>query len=201
MGVTGYEQDRGESRSASVEELFTVLSNRRRRFTLHCLLQHDGRVDVGTLAEQIAAWENGVSIDEVSYDDRRNVRTALKRTHLRKLDAAGLIEYDGSSAAPADCLPVIDVYVSVVGPGARIPWSQFYAAAGLAFLTITVLRWAEFPVLDLIPPLVWAGTVSVGIVTIGLIHTVHQHRHRLGSRGPPPEVTSTPPDRSAVASD
>ncbi|WP_255192354.1 DUF7344 domain-containing protein [Natronobeatus ordinarius] len=82
----------------SKNEIFEILSNPRRRFTIRYLDQaEDGAVRLRTLAEQLAAWENDVSLPEVTYKQRKRVYISLYQTHLPKMDRLGIIEYDSSS--------------------------------------------------------------------------------------------------------
>ena len=74
--------------SLSEETIFDVLSNRRRRFTIHALKHADGPMQVKRISERVAAWEHGIEPDAVEYDQRRNVHSTLKRTHLPMLKRA-----------------------------------------------------------------------------------------------------------------
>ncbi|MFC7046607.1 hypothetical protein ACFQH6_15405 [Halobacteriaceae archaeon GCM10025711] len=49
------------------------------------------------MSRQIAAWENGISADQVSSKQRRRVYTALHQTHLPRMVRQGVIEYDQNS--------------------------------------------------------------------------------------------------------
>ena len=87
-----------EREELSKNEIFEILSNPRRRFTIRYLDQaEDGAVRLRTLAEQLAAWENDVSLPEVTYKQRKRVYISLYQTHLPKMDRLGIIEYDSSS--------------------------------------------------------------------------------------------------------
>lgn len=176
--------------SPDSEEVFSVLSNRRRRYTLHYLLQRDEvATDLGTLSKQIAAWENGVELQEVTYDQRRNVYTALKQSHLPTLQSAGLVEYDdsrGEIEATSSSVD-LDIYIDVVSDQ-TIPWSQFYLGLGAITLGLTGCRWIGLPLFDSIPPLVWAVLVASAFFLTGIGHFQYERTRKLGADGPPPEV-------------
>jgi|GEM_PF-1073182 len=79
----------------STDETFTVLGNERRRLVLG-YLQHadETAVEVGDLATSIAAWERDKSPSEISYDERKAVRTSLHQLHLPKMEEVGFVEFD-----------------------------------------------------------------------------------------------------------
>lgn len=190
--MTKLSVEKGPTGSAlDSEELFTVLSNRRRRYTLHHLLQQDNRaLGLRELAEQVAAWENCISLQRVSYDQRRNVYTALKQTHLPRLSDAGIVEYDEREGrieltGSADRF---DVYMDVVSRGDTIPWSEFYLGMGAVLSALTVLKWIGLPPLDFVPSLAWTGIVLACVVGAGAAHYYVSQQMRLGADGPPPEL-------------
>jgi DNA-binding transcriptional ArsR family regulator len=79
----------------SEDELFDVLANQRRRFALHLLKREgDETVTIGEMAEQIAAWENGIDMAEITGNERKRVYTALQQSHLPKMDNAGVVEFN-----------------------------------------------------------------------------------------------------------
>jgi hypothetical protein len=54
----------------------------------------DGPVELGKLAEELAAWENDTTVDNLTKQQRKRVQVSLYQTHIQKLVDAGLIEYD-----------------------------------------------------------------------------------------------------------
>jgi DNA-binding transcriptional ArsR family regulator len=72
--------------------IFEILGNERRRACLHCLAEHETGMSVSSLGRQVAraVADAGTDSDEL-YD---SVYISLCQTHLPKLDAVGLIEYD-----------------------------------------------------------------------------------------------------------
>lgn len=82
-----------EKRSAR-DELFHALSNERRRHVLTYLHANGREATVRELSEWLAARENGVSVDEVSYKQRKRTYTSLIQIHLGTLRDGGFIRYD-----------------------------------------------------------------------------------------------------------
>lgn len=79
-----------------VDELLSLLADQRRRDLLYRIAATDV-TDVETLAAQLAAVHEEVSLDEVSSETQNQVQVDLVHTHLPKLAAAGAIEYDPRS--------------------------------------------------------------------------------------------------------
>ena len=71
-----------------------MLSNQRRRFAIHYLKQQgQAELTVTELAEQVAGWENDKKIEQLTQNERKRVRSALRQFHLPKMADSGMIEY------------------------------------------------------------------------------------------------------------
>lgn len=184
-GVTSAVQNHG-SPGISRDDLFDILSNHRRRYALHSLKQRDRAVAVGDLAEEIAAWENGVSIAELTAADRKRVYTALQQFHLPKMDTTGIVEFDSTgNVALTETANALDVYLDVVTDD-TISWSHYYLGLSVVSLVVTTGVWlAPF---TLFPELVWAVLVASMFLLSALAHTYYNRRMRLGADGTPPEI-------------
>lgn len=75
-------------------DVFELLSNQRRRYTVRALQDLEPPIEVGDLAEYIAAEENDTTVQALSSEERRRVYTSLQQTHLDRLER-------GSSSASA----------------------------------------------------------------------------------------------------
>ncbi|WP_336344119.1 DUF7344 domain-containing protein [Halalkalicoccus ordinarius] len=86
------------SLSIAKDDLFHLLQNGRRRAALRYFAAQPEReeFDMRTLAEEIAAWENGIPVQQLDSDQRQRVYIALYQSHLPKLDDYGVIEYNQS---------------------------------------------------------------------------------------------------------
>ncbi|MDQ2072850.1 hypothetical protein RBH20_09915 [Haloarcula sp. H-GB4] len=72
--------------------IFDILGNERRRVCLHCLAEHETALSVSALSQQVA---NVVADAETDSDELYDsVYISLCQTHLPKLDAVGLVEYE-----------------------------------------------------------------------------------------------------------
>lgn len=166
------------------ETAFEVLSCRRRRHVLHCLKQRGGSVGLRELSTAIAAWENDVSVEEVTYDQRMRVYTALRQSHLPKMDDAGVVAFDRDrgDVELTDEATELEVYLDVV-PHDEIPWSQYYLGIGLLSNGIVLVTWlGTFPFSEL-PPIGCAALIALLLTGSAVAHTYHDRNNRIGAEG------------------
>ncbi|EMA65838.1 DUF7344 domain-containing protein [Halorubrum kocurii] len=179
-------QDGGE---LSEEEVFEVLSNRRRRFVIHALKRAEGPVDVSELSAHVTAWERDIDPEEVRYEDRRNVYSTLQRTHLPKLEEKNVVTIDEEAnvVEPTTELESLDIYVEVLR-SREIPWSLYYV--GLAGVAVSLL----LAVATGTPGFTGFEALDVGMFTAtafgisSVAHHVIGRRARLGNTEKPPEL-------------
>jgi DNA-binding transcriptional ArsR family regulator len=77
----------------SDDDVFKVLSNRRRREVVEYLHAGDGTASVGDLAEHIAMKENETSLQQLSSYERKRVYVSLYQNHLPVMDDANIVDY------------------------------------------------------------------------------------------------------------
>jgi hypothetical protein len=175
-GPDGSETDSNLTR----DEVFKMLSNRRRRYVLHYLGRNDAPVSLRALAEQVAAWENGVEHDPTS-DERKRVYTALQQFHLPRMDGAGVVEYDHHRGIVelTEAAERFDVYLDIV-PKNDIPWGSYYAGlstVGAVLLIGVSLGAYPFTVLS---GGMWAVFFVTALCVSSLVHLWDTHRMKLG---------------------
>lgn len=176
--------------SLSKDEIFSTLSNQRRRYVIHYLKHDPTQVRIRDLAEQIAAWENDITVGELTYKQRKRVYTSLHQTHLPKMDDCGIVEYDRDrgliSLAPgaAD----LEVYLEVVSEH-ELPWSDFYLGLSAAALLLVVVGWAGILPVD-VPPLGYAAFIALAFGAAAGVHSYVTRRMKVGSLDIPLEDDS-----------
>lgn len=167
-------------------EIFELLSSRRRRYVISACQQLDPPLEVGDLAESVAAWECEKPVKAVTAEERRRVYTSLQQTHLPRLDDVGIIEYERGTVTDVDGIEGLEVYLEVV-PEDEIPWAQYYCGlTGVAAGVIAGAGLGIYP--DWIPNLMWATLVVAVFGLSAVVHLLYTRRSRLGTKGPPPEV-------------
>lgn len=166
---------------------FTMLSCRRRRYILHYLRREGRAVTLHELSKQLAAWENDVDPDAVTHKQRMRVYTALRQSHLPKLDENGVVDFDASAGTIAltDDASELEVYLDVV-PHDEIPWSTYYLGLGGICAGAVGLSWSGVFPLSAVPEIGVAALVTVLFVGSAVAHRYHERRNRLGSAGEPP---------------
>lgn len=168
------------------DEVYDLLSSHRRRYALHAAKRADGPVDISWLAEQVAAWENGKSPEEITSGERHRVYTSMQQTHLPAMDRAGIIEYDNGTVRLTEEAQQLEVYMDVV-PSQSISWGEYYLglsvfAAGL----VAAVAAGIFP--SAVPTLAWAAGVVALFLVSAAVHVWQSRGMRLGASDVPPEV-------------
>lgn len=177
-----------EAAGLTREVAFEVLSSQRRRYVLHYLLgECDGSSELRELTTRIAAWENDTDPSSVTSKQRMRVYTALRQSHLPKMDREGVVEFDPVSGDVelTEAARNLEIYLDVV-PHDEIPWSDYYLGLGALGLATIVLSVVGLPPFDLIPAPGWAGVVGFAVTGSGVAHKLHNRRTKPGGVGEPP---------------
>jgi DNA-binding transcriptional ArsR family regulator len=182
-GTDTIEEEEGIDR----DELFHILRNQRRRFALHHLKHRNGPVDVGDLATQIAAWENEITVAEVTSTQRRRVYNALQQTHVPGLEEAGVIDVDRREVELTGRAEKLDLYMEVV-PGRDIPWSEYYLALGAVSLAALVAVGLNVGPFAGVSDIAAGVFVTVAFIVSACANYYHQHESLLGASERPPEL-------------
>jgi hypothetical protein len=77
-----------------LDQVFGILKNQRRRYVLQYLNEVDDTVSMNDLAEEIAAWENGKDVSQLSSSERKRVYVGLYQCHLPKMDSMGVVSFN-----------------------------------------------------------------------------------------------------------
>lgn len=173
----------------SREQVFDILSNRRRRHTLHYLRQHDRPVELRELSTQLTAWENGTTLEEVTHDERKRLYTALRQIHLPKMDNAGVLDFDAArgviESKPA--MEDVEIYLDVV-PAREIPRSEFYLGLSAIAVALTVSVWVDLPPFGALPDTAWMALVAALFFLSAAVDVYYDAKRRIGSDNSPPDV-------------
>ena len=173
----------------SDDELYDVLANQRRRFAVHLLKREEETMEIGDMAEQIAAWENDVDMAEITGSDRKRVYTALQQSHLPKMDRAGVVHFNKNRGVvePTDALQNIDLYMDVV-EGKEIPWSEYYIGLSGVALALVAAVWIGAWPFTLLPPLAWTVAIVVAFMFSAVTHKYYTAEMKVGELEEPPEL-------------
>lgn len=139
-------------------DVYHVLRNERRRTVLRHLAEQDDSVEVGDLAEHVAAVEVGCPPGEVPADARRRVYISLHQTHLGTLADYGVLGHERGTVTAGPALAQFEPHLF---DERRFPWGQLARFGGLGWVggslvTVTTVRY--------LPP----STVAVLSVLVGV---------------------------------
>ncbi|NGM69751.1 hypothetical protein G6M89_12150 [Natronolimnobius sp. AArcel1] len=171
-------------------EIFEVLRNQRRRYVLHFLKQDGRPVELGDLAQQIAAWEYETTLEGVTPAQRKRVYTTLQQTHLPKMDEAGILSFDSDEGVieATDRTGDISIYLEIV-PGHEFAWRELYLSLGAISCALVAALWLEIYPLTLLSNLTWAGIIAVTVTLTAAVHGYYEQNMRLGAGEQPPELS------------
>ncbi len=172
----------------SQDECFDLLSNHRRRYILHYLRTNGGETSLSELAGTVAAWENDVDPDAVSYDQRKRVYTSLQQVHLPRMDEMDVVDFDDREGAVVlgPAAGDLDVYLDVV-EGREVTWSLVYLLPALVNGGLLVGVAAGLPLLTGVPAVGWAVFVAATFLVMSLAR-VYLTRTEVGfGEGSPPD--------------
>lgn len=171
---------------SSRTELFRLLGNERRRYALHACKGSERPLSLSDLAEQVAAWEYGKAIEDVTPEERRRVYTSMQQTHLPAMAEADVLEVEDKRVALGDRARELDIYLEVV-PEDSISWSQYYLGLSLVAAGVLGAAWlGVYP--DWIPGLAWAALIVLAFGLSATVHAWRERESRLGAGGRPPEI-------------
>lgn len=171
---------RDESGTISRSDIFDILSNYRRVCIIQYLQNVDKEiVELRDVVDYVTDQETSDSPKESNYSNRKSVYTALRQTHLPKLDDLGIIDYDKARGEMrlTSRAEQVRMYLEYV-PENDIPWHVHYlgltALSGLLVLT-THLGLYPFSI-------GWGTLATILLLMFGvsaIVHTYQSRRSRL----------------------
>ena len=165
------DRDDEEVGELSLDVIFEVLKNQRRRYVLRHLKAAEETVSLGDLAEHVAAKENGKTIDAITSDERKRVYVGLYQCHLPKMDDMGIVDFnrDRGLVTLTGVASQLDEYLDDPEQATERVWYRYYGA-------ISVLGLAAIAgVAAGLGPIAAAPTITLGgvIVAFTVVSVAH----------------------------
>lgn len=162
----------------SLDTLYDILRNERRRLILHYLVNvPDHEAVLGTLATQIAAWENQIPFSSVTSTLRKRTYNTLQQNHLPRMDDAGLIQYDRNRGTITLAVnpKKLEIFLSFL-PRSGTIWTTGFLLSGFVLWLLLALNWIMVHVLHVYKP--GSASVLTGL-TLFLVFVGFVHVYRL----------------------
>jgi hypothetical protein len=158
-------------------DVYYLLSNERRRETLSVLWESDDELTLRALSERIASIESGTT--PAPRPLRESVYNTLHQSHLPKLAAHGVLEYDPDRklVRPTPASRSLARYMDTVTP-MGVSWGEYYRALGITGLFAVVASLADLPVFGALDPLVFASA-SLAVFALSTVYQLAAGRPRL----------------------
>ncbi len=162
------ERDDQSAEPLSLDLVFEVLKNERRRRVLKFLADKDETVSLSDLAEHIAAIENGKSEAALSSQERKRVYVGLYQCHLPKMDDTNVIDFNGDRGTVALGANAEQLYpfLDTDDDNQERPWPKYY----LGHTTLSLALFAAALVAVPAALSVVFGLSLVGFVLLGTAH-------------------------------
>ena len=159
----------------SLDRIFGILKNGRRRRVLKYLQDEDGEVTLSDLAEHIAAIENDTTVARLTSSERKRVYVGLYQCHLPKMDDAGAIEYNQSRGLirRTDKADYFEEYLDEQSHGSDLSWHRYYLPASTLGLIPAALALGLS-----LPDLVTAGLLLAALFGIGALSLYHRRAEK-----------------------
>jgi len=158
-------------------EAYALLSNPRRRETVLTLLEaQDAELSLRELSERVATRETGSAPAPRTH--RASVYNALHQTHLPKLHALDIVDYDPNRklVRPQPMVRSLSRYVDTVACFG-LSWDEYYRLLGIVSLCTVVAVLAELPVVAAVDPLL---ITSIALVMFALSATYQLYKTPAG---------------------
>lgn len=152
----------------SLDIVFEILKNSRRREVIRYLREQEERVSLGEMAEHIAAIENGTTVEALTSSQRKRVYVGLYQCHLPKMDDVGVVEFDQNRGHVqlTDRADTFEKYLDASTTGHQTRWYRYYTGVSalggvglLTFLLFSPPAWLMFGYLALVVTLAMATSV------------------------------------------
>lgn len=155
--------EEADSEPLSLDLVFEVLKNERRRRVLAYLSDNPGTVSLSDLAEHIAAIENDKPEAALSSQERKRVYVGLYQCHLPKMDDTGVIEFDGDRGTIALGENAEQLYPFLEADDEQQrPWPTYY-------LGLTAFSFALFGLTVLAAPVALTAVFGLSLLGFGLL--------------------------------
>ncbi|APX96229.1 DUF7344 domain-containing protein [Natronorubrum daqingense] len=158
--------------SLEPDDIYHILQTQRRRDVLRYLRRSDEPVVLSDLAEQVAAWEHETTVANLHSDQRQRVYISLYQSHLPKLDARGIIDYDKDRGTIRTNPPLeqFDPYLTgLEDSSSDNPWPFRYAG------TVGCCGVATVVVASGTVSVPWSSVTAVILAAFALLTGVHTY--------------------------
>lgn len=165
-----------------------AIRNTRRRYTVYYLYKQNRPVPLTDLVEQVAAWENCTTPDEITTTQRNSVYAALKQLHLPYLEERNLLSIDHEHNHIESRLRDAAVEFSLANdPRTTIRWYRVYLLVSTVTLLVIGLAGADVLPVGSISLSPITGTVIFVYTAISVIYWYDIFQWNRSMEGMPPD--------------
>lgn len=165
-GYQGVDESTIEAHAISIDQIFEILKNQRRRSVLRYMETAGEEVRLGELAEQIAAWECDKPVSEITSSERKRVYVGLYQCHLPKMDDVDAIAYNKprGKIAPGGNSETFEHYLPDDDTETGARWSQYHTYIGVLSVVAVGLL-VLLAAVGSTPPVVLGTAAVLGVLS------------------------------------
>ena len=164
--------------SLSQDVVFDLLSSPRRRYVLYLLRDAGEPVELTTLAEHVAAWENDVEIDDITEQERKRVYVSLYQTHIPRLDEAGVVSYDKETGLVSLSTEAREIDGYLETSEEDVAWERVYLLLAALSAVVLGLTMTGIWIFGGVSESVVTAVVVAAFVVTAVVHTIYSLQDR-----------------------
>jgi len=163
------DEETAETEPLSLDLIFEVLKNRRRRDVIRYLRTQEERTSLGELAEHVAAKENDTTTKALTSSQRKRVYVGLYQCHLPKMDDMDIVDFN-QDRGYVELGPNVEMLEPYLDPKSddTHDWHRYYlglSVFGVGAVAVAAALGTANPI----------GIAVLGLVVAGYLCTAAYH--------------------------
>lgn len=156
-----------EAEDLSLDLIFEVLKNRRRRDVIRYLKEEGERTSLSDLAEHVAALENDTTTQALTSSQRKRVYVGLYQCHLPKMDDMDIVNFnqDRGYVELGANVDQLDPYLDPVSADEE-SWHTYYlglSGLGVGAIIVSLVAGLTAPLTQILLGVVVAGYLGCAL--------------------------------------
>ena len=154
------------------DEVFELFNNPRRRYVLYLLEEEPDGMSIGDLTDEVTAWEEESTVENLTQQQRKRVYVSLYQTHVPKLEDAGFVDHDQDTGMVELRSRAREVNQFLGEETSSFPWPYIYLPLAFVGLALVLLRNFNVWVFGELSESGLAVALVVGLVLTAAVHAV-----------------------------
>lgn len=167
-----------DTEELSREAVFDLMNSPRRRFVIHYLHKIQEPIELQSLANHVASWEDDTPLDELTDQQKKRVYVSLYQTHVPKLADTGVVTFDRDSGDVEITERASEVARYLADEPDPTPWELYYLLLALGSTIIFTVILLGSGMLSGVPVALVGIAISLVFFAIAAFHVLTTRRRR-----------------------